>query len=122
MTRTHAFPATLTALTLAATGMFGTAVCSATPFPGEVNAGGVRVVASVDDIQTLIKKMSSNVELGADVVEEDETELEEAFGELRETASDSPVVRLVNQILQQAGVAVLAQANAIPQSVLQLLR
>ena len=60
------------------------------------------VVASVDDIQTLIKKMSSNVELGADVVEEDETELEEAFGELRETASDSPVVRLVNQILQQA--------------------
>jgi flagellin len=27
-----------------------------------------------------------------------------------------------NQILQQAGVAVLAQANAMPQSVLQLLR
>jgi flagellin len=27
-----------------------------------------------------------------------------------------------NQILQQAGVAVLSQANAMPQSVLQLLR
>src|SRR5690606_40226342 len=54
MTRTHAFPATLTALTLAATGMFGTAVCSATPFPGEVIAGGVRVVASVDDNHWLL--------------------------------------------------------------------
>ncbi len=60
------------------------------------------VVASRDDIQALIKKMSSTVELGTEQAEEEAEELEEAFGELRETAADSPVVRLVNQILQQA--------------------
>lgn len=54
MNRTHAFPAALTALTLATTGMLGTAVSSATPFPGEVNAGGMRVVAAVDSNHWLL--------------------------------------------------------------------
>ncbi|WP_040795917.1 MspA family porin [Nocardia higoensis] len=55
MNRTHAsFLAAITTLTLASTGLFGTAVSSATPFPGEVNAGGLRLVASVDSNNWLL--------------------------------------------------------------------
>ncbi|WP_067855815.1 MspA family porin [Nocardia shimofusensis] len=55
MTRTQAsFLAAFTVLALATTGVSGTVVASADAFPGEVNAGGLRVVAAVDSSNWLL--------------------------------------------------------------------
>lgn len=48
MNRTHTLLSAITALTLVSTGVFGAVVSRATPAPGEVNAGEVRIVAAVD--------------------------------------------------------------------------
>lgn len=48
MNRTHTLLSAITALTLVSTGVFGAVVSRATPAPGEVTAGEVRIVAAVD--------------------------------------------------------------------------
>ncbi len=59
------------------------------------------VVASEDDIQGLIGRMSRLDEAVAEAVEEGEAELADVT-EIRESADDAPVIKLVNSIIAQA--------------------
>ena len=59
------------------------------------------VVASPDDIQGLIGRMSRLDEAVAEAVEEGEAELADVT-EIRESADDAPVIKLVNSIIAQA--------------------
>jgi type IV pilus assembly protein PilB len=59
------------------------------------------VVASPDDIQGLIGRMSRLDDAVAAAVEEGEAELTEV-AEIRESADDAPVIKLVNSIIAQA--------------------
>jgi type IV pilus assembly protein PilB len=59
------------------------------------------VVASPDDIAGLISRMSRLDEAVAEAVEEGEEELAEVT-EIRESAEDAPVIKLVNSIVAQA--------------------
>ncbi len=59
------------------------------------------VVASAEDIATLIAKMNRLDDAVADAVDEDEEE-EEQTADIRESAADAPVIKLVNSIIAQA--------------------
>jgi type IV pilus assembly protein PilB len=59
------------------------------------------VVASRDDIQGLIGRMSRLDEVVAEAVQEGEAELADVT-EIRESADDAPVMKLVNSIIAQA--------------------
>ena len=59
------------------------------------------VVASPDDIQALIGRMSRLDDAVAEAVEEGEAEVADVT-EIRESADDAPVIKLVNSIIAQA--------------------
>ena len=59
------------------------------------------VVASADDIGTLIAKMNRLDDAVADAVDEDEED-EELAADIRESAADAPTIKLVNSIIAQA--------------------
>ena len=60
------------------------------------------VVASADDIAGLIGRMSRLDEAVAEAVEEEDLESEGEVTEIRESADDAPVIKLVNSIVAQA--------------------
>jgi type IV pilus assembly protein PilB len=62
-----------------------------------------RVVAAPDDLQTVIARMSRLDDAVAEAIDdlEDETELAE-LTEIRESADDAPVIKLVNSLIAQA--------------------
>jgi type IV pilus assembly protein PilB len=59
------------------------------------------VVASADDIASLIAKMNRLDDAVADAVDEDEED-EEFAADIRESAADAPTIKLVNSIIAQA--------------------
>jgi type IV pilus assembly protein PilB len=59
------------------------------------------VVASPEDIQGVIGRMSRLDEAVAEAVEQDQTEVADVT-EIRESADDAPVIKLVNSIIAQA--------------------
>src|SRR4051812_47374805 len=59
------------------------------------------VVASAEDIGTLIARMNRLDDAVADAVDEDEEE-EELAADIRESAADAPTIKLVNSIIAQA--------------------
>jgi flagellin len=65
-------------------------------------------------------RMSSRPSVGESVYQENLTAAESRIRDV--DMADEMVTLTKNQILQQAGTAMLAQANQAPQAVLQLLR
>jgi type IV pilus assembly protein PilB len=59
------------------------------------------VVASPDDISGLIGRMSRLDEAVAEAVQEEDDETEAAVTDIRESAEDAPVIKLVNSIIAQ---------------------
>jgi type IV pilus assembly protein PilB len=60
------------------------------------------VVASPDDIAALISRMSRLDDAVAEAVQEEDEESEASITDIRETAEDAPVIKLVNSIIAQA--------------------
>ena len=60
------------------------------------------VVASPDDIAALISRMSRLDDAVAEAVEEEDEQAEAAVTDIRETAEDAPVIKLVNSVIAQA--------------------
>jgi type IV pilus assembly protein PilB len=60
------------------------------------------VVASPDDIAALIGRMSRLDDAVAEAVQEEDDEAEAAVTDIRESAEDAPVIKLVNSIIAQA--------------------
>jgi type IV pilus assembly protein PilB len=60
------------------------------------------VVASPDDIATLISRMSRLDDAVAEAVQEEDDEAEAAITDIRESAEDAPVIKLVNSVIAQA--------------------
>ena len=60
------------------------------------------VVASADDIGTLIAKMNRLDDAVADAMDEDDGGRRRLVNEIRESAADAPVIKLVNSIIAQA--------------------
>jgi type IV pilus assembly protein PilB len=60
------------------------------------------VVASPEDVESLIGRMNRLDEAVSEAIEEDETEDVVALTEVRESADDAPVIKLVNSILAEA--------------------
>jgi type IV pilus assembly protein PilB len=60
------------------------------------------VVASPDDIAALIGRMSRLDDAVAEAVQEEDDEVEAAVTDIRESAEDAPVIKLVNSIIAQA--------------------
>jgi type IV pilus assembly protein PilB len=60
------------------------------------------VVASPDDIAGLIGRMSRLDDAVAEAVEDDDDEAFAAVTELRESADDAPIIKLVNSVIAQA--------------------
>jgi type IV pilus assembly protein PilB len=59
------------------------------------------VVASPDDIAALISRMSRLDDAVAEAVQEEDEEAEAAVTDIRESAEDAPVIKLVNSIIAQ---------------------
>jgi len=59
------------------------------------------VVASPDDISALIGRMSRLDDAVAEAVQEEDDETEAAVTDIRESAEDAPVIKLVNSIIAQ---------------------
>jgi type IV pilus assembly protein PilB len=59
------------------------------------------VVASPDDIAALISRMSRLDDAVAEAVQEEDDEAEAAVTDIRESAEDAPVIKLVNSIIAQ---------------------
>ena len=60
------------------------------------------VVATPEDVESLIAHMNRLDEAVSEAVEEDDAEDEPAFTEVRESADDAPTIKLVNSILAEA--------------------
>jgi type IV pilus assembly protein PilB len=60
------------------------------------------VVASPDDIAGLISRMSRLDDAVAEAVEEEDEQVEAAVTDIRESAEDAPVIKLVNSVIAQA--------------------
>ena len=60
------------------------------------------VVASADDIASLIAKMNRLDDAVADAVDDEEEEDAELAADIRESAADAPTIKLVNSIIAQA--------------------
>jgi type IV pilus assembly protein PilB len=60
------------------------------------------VVASNEDVATLIGRMSRLTDAVAEAIEEDDDEALAAVSDIRESADDAPVIKLVNSIIAQA--------------------
>jgi type IV pilus assembly protein PilB len=60
------------------------------------------VVASAEDVASLISRMNRLDDAIAEAVEEDESEDLALVSEIRESAEDAPVIKLVNSIIAQA--------------------
>jgi len=59
------------------------------------------VVASPDDVAALISRMSRLDDAVAEAVQEEDDEAEAAVTDIRESAEDAPVIKLVNSIIAQ---------------------
>ncbi len=60
------------------------------------------VVATPEDVEGLIGHMNRLDAAVSEAIEEDDTEEEAGFGEVRESVDDAPVIKLVNSILAEA--------------------
>jgi type IV pilus assembly protein PilB len=60
------------------------------------------VVASPDDIAALISRMSRLDDAVAEAVQEEDEEAEASVTDIRESADDAPIIKLVNSIIAQA--------------------
>ncbi|MEX2414061.1 MAG: GspE/PulE family protein, partial [Thermoleophilaceae bacterium] len=60
------------------------------------------VVASPDDVGALISRMSRLDDVVAEAVEEEDDETGGAITDIRESAEDAPVIKLVNSVIAQA--------------------
>ncbi len=60
------------------------------------------VVATPDDVESLIGHMNRLDSAVSEAIEEDDTEEDSTFGEVRESVDEAPVIKLVNSILAEA--------------------